>query len=384
MLEIPGYIYDPVSNRYFKGTSRNKRPPPSFQQPKPSADQRQPQRQVKPIRLERKSLSRIQAALPLHYYDDVASSPTSSYGVTRDRLRQSILLSSFSSAVKGATEEPDLTTGDSVTCLTFDDIQPDLARYGTTYGLVGHGAIMHSDRPLGHSVSSWKADHILGNPITSLSSCNGRILTTSFGPIAQACYTTTSDSHIIGYDLPTAASPRLIQGYELGCDKKVLISPDPTKAEMRSYGTGSAVFALHQEGDELLVGTRSGHLRCFDVRAARVDEEESKAEVLLRLSTSITDIRRFAGDLILVSLINGDLNMYDRRFLPLRPQAVRTLVGNVNTCSRNLGLDVLETQILAAAGEDKRVRLWSLDTGKLVESSGAGVNLPDKVFERPI
>ena len=80
----------------------------------------------------------------------------------------------------------------------------------------------------------------------------------------------------------------------------------------------------------------------------------------------------------------SDLNMYDRRFLPLRPQAVRTLVGNVNTCSRNLGLDVLETQILAAAGEDKRVRLWSLDTGKLVESSGAGVNLPDKVFERPV
>lgn len=80
----------------------------------------------------------------------------------------------------------------------------------------------------------------------------------------------------------------------------------------------------------------------------------------------------------------SDINIYDRRFLPFRPVAVQNLTGHINTCSHNLGLDVLDGQVVAAAGEDKQVRLWSLRTGEMVKSTEMGLNLFSKTFDQPV
>lgn len=56
--------------------------------------------------------------------------------------------------------------------------------------------------------------------------------------------------------------------------------------------------------------------------------------------------------------------MFDRRFLPARAELVKSLSGHFNTTSVYLGCDIWQNSILALAGEDKKVRIWSLETGR--------------------
>ena len=65
----------------------------------------------------------------------------------------------------------------------------------------------------------------------------------------------------------------------LGCDKKILYSSDLSRAEMTSLNTGSAVFAIEQQEQELLAGTRSGHIRAYDLRVAHDEQRLSRSEV---------------------------------------------------------------------------------------------------------
>ena len=50
---------------------------------------------------------------------------------------------------------------------------------------------------------------------------------------------------------------------------------------------------------------------------------------------------------------------------PVTPEPVLALKGHVNSHTQALGLDVSpDGQFLVAAGEDHRVRIWSLRTGR--------------------
>ena len=68
-----------------------------------------------------------------------------------------------------------------------------------------------------------------------------------------------------------------------------------------------------------------------------------------------------------------------------------SLHGHVNTLSTNLGFDIDSNgRILAAAGEDGKVRLWSLSDGVQVNASHvinrvekATARLRDTVFDSP-
>jgi len=70
---------------------------------------------------------------------------------------------------------------------------------------------------------------------------------------------------------------------------------------------------------------------------------------------------------LLTSQMNGELALYDLRF-PCNSEPLIRYRGHVNTSSRKLGIaiDPYE-QFLFAAGEDCRVRGWSLNSGTPVE-----------------
>lgn len=65
----------------------------------------------------------------------------------------------------------------------------------------------------------------------------------------------------------------------------------------------------------------------------------------------------------------SEVALYDRRFLRHHEaSAVMKLSGHQNAHSTGLGCDVYGSSLLALAGNDRKVRLWSLKTGQLVDT----------------
>jgi WD40 repeat protein len=191
----------------------------------------------------------------------------------------------------------------------------------------------------------------------------------------------------------------------LGCDKKILYSSDLSRAEMSSLNTGSAVFAMEQQEQELLAGTRSGHVRAYDLRVAHDQERSSKSEVCqaddfhesgadraIVDPSSAADIDYSSSPALRAlttcrshgwvsyqfpqrhsiwltqTYIDRTISIFDRRFLPARTEPVQQLSGHINTTSVYLGCNIWPSSILALAGEDKKVRIWSLKTGRQLEA----------------
>ncbi|KAL8286740.1 hypothetical protein RQP46_004268 [Phenoliferia psychrophenolica] len=195
---------------------------------------------------------------------------------------------------------------------------------------------------------------------------------TCLGAPAQALIGTTSDNISLASvtlsprktSLWTSAlSPTIVA---LGCDRKVLISRDPTKPSMDGYVTGGrhgdgAVFALDLTENLIFAGTRKGQVKIFDQRSSPTsDEVISRPEVDLPVSSSVTNIRRI-GNGVLVASMDGSMGVYDLRFP--KPKPIVKLLGHVNSYSWDVGLDVWRDEFVAVGGQDKRVRIWSLSTG---------------------
>lgn len=112
-------------------------------------------------------------------------------------------------------------------------------------------------------------------------------------------------------------------------------------------------------------------------------------------TSSVTNLRVLDEWGLLLASMDGTLNAYDMRFcgfasrsqaemgtfvirstkaklgeVATLPRPVFNLAGHVNTCSQGLGFCVNPSaSILLAAGEDKRIRAWSLRTGDNVTNT---------------
>ncbi|KAI5481161.1 putative Arp2/3 complex subunit Arc18 [Pseudohyphozyma bogoriensis] len=190
---------------------------------------------------------------------------------------------------------------------------------GKTLGATGslsrgqdEGAVYPNDE------QGWRTSWMFPAKITSLKACGDRLLATCFGPPAQALVGTTSDSiSLASVTLKpqktslwsSALSPSIVA---LGCDRKVLISRDPTRHSMDGITTGGrhgdgAVFGLDLTENLIFAGTRGGKVKVFDLRAsgsATEREQAQRPEVHLSLPTSVTSVHRIQ-DGLLVSGIDG-------------------------------------------------------------------------------
>jgi len=399
MLEIPGYRYDAATNRYFKLTAAERAAAATAAAAQASSSQggskqsrqqhkkrgrhaqsSQPKQQVDVKPTVRSSASRRTADAAPALLDALASASSSRSDArhAREHIQHLGLTRRMGCLTSTTHEEPGITLGDTVTRFVFDEADPSIIRYGTTFGILGHGRLSSVPAPFGHSVTSWRTDQVLSAEVTSLNCHRGRILATSFGPTCQAFYGNLAEDGHVGSSV--ILSPRKTSLWTsslhdttiaLGCDKKIMVSPDPTKAEMRSYGTGSAVFALQQEGYVLTAGTRSGQVRLYDLRSTRENEQEARPVIARRLSTSVTHARRLPCQQVLVALMDGTIDIHDLRYMTPDMPSLMTLHGHVNSRTQRLGLDTYHDKILAAVGEDARVRLWSLVTGKQIEPTQA-------------
>ncbi|SCV73820.1 BQ2448_6250 [Microbotryum intermedium] len=325
-----------------------------------------------------------------------------------------------------------LMMDDSITAISFDDEDPSTARIGTQGGNISTGNLARPINPVGyypHDEMGWRPSWVFASRITSLASCGSRFLATCLGPPAAAVVSQTKETISLASitlsprktSLWTSAlSPSLLA---LGCDRKVLISRDPSHAAMDGYSTGGrhgdgAVFALDLGENMVLAGTRSGRVKIFDVRSTSSanggtnQHDSTRPELQLSFESSITHIRKlsrptgtFSEDprQVLVATLDGHLQAHDLRFATSAPSEnacpsthkpssrslCMDLEGHVNTISRDLGLALFprlprggrsselghhhafegSNSFVAMAGEDGYVRIWSLKTGRRIVAS---------------
>ncbi|KAJ6621785.1 hypothetical protein B0H10DRAFT_945429 [Mycena sp. CBHHK59/15] len=143
----------------------------------------------------------------------------------------------------------------------------------------------------------------------------------------------------------------------LGASRKAVYLSDIDAAPpVTTLDTQSDVFAVAQQQHLIYTGTRSGAVARFDTRI------RAKAHRLAAPGSAIVHLRLTrAGAQLLVACMDGRLASYDLRFAA-RP--VVAYAGHVNSVTHRLGVAVdAAERFVFAAGEDARVRGWSLGSG---------------------
>ncbi|KAK9900812.1 hypothetical protein P389DRAFT_177516 [Cystobasidium minutum MCA 4210] len=379
-----GYRWDEATKRYYKDDRRAQ--PAATAQSSSTAKKKQKNKHKQPVlaeggledvtsRRNARPVRLYKAGKPplFHVLDRLATQPLRLKHY--DVLRQHSLIATFASLTPARTEQPNLSQGDTITCFDFDEQNTEVIRYGTSAGLLGKGRLLLEPRQQRHSVDAWEVEHILGAPISSLHTSQGFMVwqdsATSLGPIAQAVFgRTDTHAHVKLAPRQTSLWSSSIWATQvaLGCDKKVLYARNPADQAFQSFGTGSAVFALDLQQDDLFVGTRSGHVRLFDVRQSGKSGQAQPPQILVRLQSPVTNIKLMADKTFIVAQMNGGLARYDSRFVKLRAEPITVYQGHVNTQSRALGFDICNDRMLTAAGEDGTIRSWLVASGEALAS----------------
>ncbi|GAA5985033.1 hypothetical protein JCM11641_000824 [Rhodosporidiobolus odoratus] len=414
-LAIPGYTYDPVKKRYFKAPPTATKQTPTSQSRVPalsstSTSSNQPRTDSdgrKRKRARRAQVNTKQKALPLPQpnlwglRDFMLGGGWDGSVGKREALHHNFRSMSLTRSHSAKNLYPDcLPLDDEITHLSFSAMDPAILQLGGSNGIIATGNLARKadeSTYFPNDEEGWRTSWCFSSKITSLKTCGERVLATSLGPPAQALVGTTTDSISLA---SVTLSPRKTSLWSsalssdlvaLGCDKKVLVTSDPSRpgGQMDGYSTGGnrgdgTVFAL-----ELLIfaGTRKGRVQLFDRRSTRPTPSSTSAssariakdELNISLSSPITHLRHIKEQpyLLLAAGMDGFIGLYDLRFPPrpsprssspstLADQPLLSLSGHVNSFSQNLGLDVWKDEFVVAAGQDSRLRLWSFRTGHLL------------------
>ncbi|BGP49977.1 DDB1- and CUL4-associated factor 4 [Rhodotorula kratochvilovae] len=402
-LQLPGYTWDPQTKRFFKTpTSVAKHTPASSAR---TASSRQQHAQAKDESAARKrkrarktlDKGKWRAVEPagLGALRNLELGRWDSVGRT-ERMHHDLRASSMSRLSSVRTIYPDcVPVDDSILHLSFDELNPTTLRIGTSSGTIATGHLARPQDELAYypnDEEGWRTSWFCPSKITSLRTCGERIVATSLGPPAQAIVGTTRDNISLASvtlsprktSLWTSAiSPTLLA---LGCDKKVLLWTDPSRAgQMDAYTTGGnrgdgTVFALDLHEELVFAGTRKGRVHVFDRRASRGTSEhggggggkrrerETRAEMQLNLASPVTHVRHLKErpHQVVVAGMDGFLGLYDLRFPSssstrpapasrattsgtAKPTPVVELKGHVNSFATDLGFDVWRDEWVAAA-----------------------------------
>ncbi|KAI5121080.1 hypothetical protein M0805_008593 [Coniferiporia weirii] len=157
----------------------------------------------------------------------------------------------------------------------------------------------------------------------------------------------------------------------------------------------SDVLSILQHPNTLIAGFRSGEVRLFDVRAPErsatgteilggrftgathlndSNSVKTRKERPRKAHAAITHLRGVRAWEMLVCTSAGELEMFDLRFCTgNRTQPTMIFTGHVNEYLLDLGLTIdPSASFLFAAGQDNRIRGWSLRTGELLGGNATG------------
>ncbi|BGP26174.1 DDB1- and CUL4-associated factor 4 [Rhodotorula toruloides] len=268
-----------------------------------------------------------------------------------------------------------LPLDDTILLLAFDDFDPARLRVGTSNGTIATGNLAPSADESAYFPNDeerWRTGWFLPNKITSLKSSGKWMVATCLGPPAQAVIATTQDSISLA---SVTLSPRKTSLWTsaissdlvaLGGDRSVLLTPLSALHSSSSTRPSSPI-------DTYTTGGRGGGGTVFSLDVPDQGGGMVWAGTTIRIASPVTHVKvvREQPNQLLVAGMDGFLALYDLRFT--RPPTLARdrrstapmlhMKGHVNTFSTQLGLDTWKDEVVAIAGQDSRIRLFSLRTG---------------------
>lgn len=251
-----------------------------------------------------------------------------------------------------------------------------------------YSSVIGRDEPVTgyHTSHGWRPEFSLSSEISSICISGSRCIATSFGPESKILHfpldLNSEDIRVARVnnrsvrDIWTAdfQGSRLVLGTN---DQAVVIDDAADRATVRFMKTGSDVFAVAQDDNIIYTGSRAGIVQRFDSRIASTKGDRILSDPRTTQHNSVTNLKIFYDWQLLTSNIDGSLAMFDLRF-PGNRTPVISFTGNINTYTTKTPIAVdPHEQFLFAAGQDRRIRLWSLRTG------GAPLVSPASVFQKP-
>ncbi|KAF4617340.1 hypothetical protein D9613_005797 [Agrocybe pediades] len=167
------------------------------------------------------------------------------------------------------------------------------------------------------------------------------------------------DSHLDGTELT------------LGASKRAVYIPDiEVSASLEYLNTSSDTLSIYHRKTLVYAGTRNGSVERFDMRMPKQRKQKLFGDRFHGATpSSVLHLSIPREHELLMSHLNGDLLTYDLRSVSTTSLSSPVTIyrGHVNTHTRNLGIAVDERHdILFAAGQDCRIRAWSMRTGVLL------------------
>jgi len=150
----------------------------------------------------------------------------------------------------------------------------------------------------------------------------------------------------------------------LGARKSAVYIPDVEASNTPQYlHTGSDVFSVIQEENLVYAGTRNGSIERFDMRMPKYCSQKLfDGRFKNSPRSSVLHLSPIWDRELLISHLNGDLMSFDFRYSS-STSPLRVFDGHINTSTQTLGIAVdHERDLLFAAGQDCRLRGWSLRT----------------------
>ncbi|KAF8579837.1 hypothetical protein K439DRAFT_1620276 [Ramaria rubella] len=366
MRDLPGFYFDVVRQRYFPESSCPKPTPSST----PYQHEHLPNLSEAKIRLRKDSTSS-------NIHASIVQVQRSCSNLMRRQAHHSIVSQRVASSSSKITVHVPIVYSAPITslCISID------AR-GKGYRNVSLG-----DRQ-GYCYAQTNdavfAEHCLLSEISSIQSSAQAIVYTSFGPNPQILVRSTSTLESYILRPPQLQDVRSTQLYgsslTLGMRGKALHITDlENPRQTRSLDTYSDVFALQRYNNDVWAGARSGHVRLFDLRTGQ-GQNVLGARFADR-HVSVINLRRIREYQLLVATLDGSLESFDIRFLQHSTTAVPIqafgghhlkihclLHSPEPRCIKGFAIDPSE-DFLFAAGQDQRVRAWSLRNGHRLEAS---------------
>ncbi|PFH51254.1 hypothetical protein AMATHDRAFT_143108 [Amanita thiersii Skay4041] len=363
MLDLPGFYWDPERNRYFPLSSTRPYPPYNSHE--------DPEERSRRRRRNRRSL--------WHSYQGLRASCD---GSQRTRFTEDIRSSHY--ACTSRFKSTWIPTSGRIRTFCTTSIDGTHRRYlGDDQGWI-YACTAPDVEEQDMVMDLWLPELSLhpASEITSICISGTKCIATCLGPSARISVqdlNVTGRTSLLGlkdiHDIWTAH----LDGDSLviGADKRAvyLQDLDASSTRLKYLDTQSDIFAAFHRQNLVYTGARNGSITRFDLRLKTYGQKLYDDRFNNCARSSVLHLGIVNEYQLLASHLDGNLVLFDLRFPRPQSTPLTRFHGHVNKYSRKLGIAVDPyEQFVFAAGEDRRIRGWSLWSGDPIEPSVVGVD----------
>ncbi|KZT67254.1 hypothetical protein DAEQUDRAFT_758259 [Daedalea quercina L-15889] len=383
--ELPGLYWDEEKNRYFPLSMK---PKPLVGHVSPRASRPSETSRLSPMEDGSSGPSRkrrrIEGGTPtIAALEKLRSSSGTS--PRKGRVLHDIFASSLSLTCGGAAY-PVAHPGHITSICAVDKLD---SVYDSCSVMVGDNkgwlySLLHNDDP--NDAVNRQPELNIGSSVSAICAWGTRRVAASFGwpckifirdiqPVER--WTILSMPDVVCYDVVSAdlQDRKLALG---GGGRGILVPDIDVGTALQVLPTDSDVLTIALDNHLLYMGLRNGFITRFDTRLSTKNCETIFNQRFRRSSNSVTHVSLIHENSLLVSTVRGDLETHDLRFMR-EAEPLLKLSGHVNSSAiclketrtqkslspQGLAVDPA-VDFVFAAGQDRRIRGWSLRTGKRI------------------